>query len=62
MVRDAIADEAAGDLLVASPDFHFVEAAKDGQSDGTKVLLKEARRSIGRPREPSLSRSVDRAW
>jgi RNA polymerase primary sigma factor len=43
MVRDAIADEAAGDLLVASPDFHFVLAARDAQSDGTKTLLKEAR-------------------
>jgi RNA polymerase primary sigma factor len=43
MVRDAIADEAAGDLLAASPDFHLVEAAKDAQSDGTKTLLKEAR-------------------
>jgi RNA polymerase primary sigma factor len=43
MVRDAIAEEAAGDLLAASPDFHFIEAAKDAQSDGTKTLLKEAR-------------------
>jgi RNA polymerase sigma factor RpoD-like protein len=43
MVRAAIADEAAGDLLVASPDVHFVEAAKDARSDGTKVLLREAR-------------------
>jgi RNA polymerase primary sigma factor len=42
MVRDAIADEAAGDLLVASPDFGFVAAAKDAQSDGTKQLLKDA--------------------
>jgi RNA polymerase primary sigma factor len=46
MVRDAFADEAAGDLLVASPDFHFVEAAKDAQSDGTKALLKEARHLV----------------
>src|SRR5450756_805023 len=42
MVRDAIADEAAGDLLVASPDFGFVAAAKDAESDGTRTLLKEA--------------------
>ena len=42
MVHDAIADEAAADLLVASPDFHFVEAAKDAESDGTRTLLKEA--------------------
>src|SRR5450759_1098388 len=43
MVRAAIADAAAGDLLLPTPDFHFVEAAKDAQSDGTKALLKEAR-------------------
>ena len=46
MVRDAIADEAAGDLLVASPDFGFVAAAKDAQSDGTKQLLKDARHLV----------------
>jgi RNA polymerase primary sigma factor len=46
MVRDAIADEAAGDLLVASPDFGFVAAANDAQSDGTKALLKEARHLV----------------
>ena len=43
MVRDAVADEAAGHLLVASPDFHFVKAGRDAGSDGTKALLKEAR-------------------
>jgi RNA polymerase primary sigma factor len=43
MVRDAVADEAAADLLAASPDFHFVKAGRDAQSDGTKALLKEAR-------------------
>ena len=43
MVRDAVADEAARDLLVTSPDFHFVKAGRDAQSDGTKALLKEAR-------------------
>jgi RNA polymerase primary sigma factor len=46
MVRAAIADEAAGDLLVASPDFRFVEAAKDVQSDGTKQLLQDARHLV----------------
>jgi RNA polymerase primary sigma factor len=46
MVRDAIADGAAGDLLVASPAFYFVKAAKDAQSDGTRALLKEARRLV----------------
>jgi RNA polymerase primary sigma factor len=43
MVRDAIAGEAAGDLLVASPDFHLIRAGRDVQSEGTKTLLKEAR-------------------
>src|SRR5450830_1628672 len=37
MVRDAITDEAAGDLLVASPAFFFVDAAKDAESDGTRT-------------------------
>jgi len=43
MIRDAISDEAAADLLVPTPDFHFVKAAKDAQSDGTKQVLKDAR-------------------
>jgi RNA polymerase primary sigma factor len=43
MVRAAVADEAAAHLLVPTPDLHFVKAAKDAQSDGTKRLLKEAR-------------------
>ncbi len=46
MVRDAIADEAAADLLVASPDFHFVKANRDVQSEGTKALLKDARHLV----------------
>jgi RNA polymerase primary sigma factor len=46
MVRAAIADGAAADLLVPTPDFHFVEAAKDAQSDGTEQLLKEARHLV----------------
>jgi RNA polymerase primary sigma factor len=46
MVRDALADEAARDLLVASPDFHLIKAAKDAQSDGTEQLLKEARHLV----------------
>jgi RNA polymerase sigma factor RpoD-like protein len=43
MVRAAIADGAAAHLLVPTPDFHFVKASKDAQSDGTKQLLKDAR-------------------
>ena len=46
MVRDAVSEEAAGDLLVPTPDLHFVKAAKDVQSDGTKALLKEARHLV----------------
>jgi RNA polymerase sigma factor RpoD-like protein len=46
MVRSAIADEAAHDLLVASPAFYFVKAAKHAQSDGTKALLKGARHLV----------------
>ena len=43
MVRDAIADGAAADLLAPSPDFHLIRAGRDVQSEGTKTLLKEAR-------------------
>jgi RNA polymerase sigma factor RpoD-like protein len=46
MIRDAIADEVARDLLVASPDFGFVAAAKDAGSDGTKQFLKDARHLV----------------
>jgi RNA polymerase primary sigma factor len=46
MVRDAISDEAVGDLLVVSPAFCLVKAAKDAQSEGTKALLKEARHLV----------------
>jgi len=43
MVADALADDGARDLLVPTPDFHLVRAAKVAQSDGTKRLLKEAK-------------------
>jgi RNA polymerase primary sigma factor len=43
MVRDAVSDEAAADLLAPSPDFHLIKAGRDVQSEGTKALLKEAR-------------------
>jgi RNA polymerase primary sigma factor len=46
LVRDAISSELAADLLVPHPDFHLVRAAKDAQSDGTKELLKEARKLL----------------
>ena len=43
MVRDAIAGEAAAELLAPSPDFHLIKAGRDAQSEGTKALLKDAR-------------------
>ena len=46
MVRDAVSDGAAADLLAPSPDFHFVKAGRDAGSDGTKALLKEARHLV----------------
>ncbi len=46
MVREAIADEGAADLLMPTPDFHLIKAGKDVQSDGTKALLKEARHNV----------------
>jgi RNA polymerase primary sigma factor len=56
MVRDAIADAAARDLLVASPAFYLVKAAKNAQSDRTKALLREARRLVA---AYNLSRTSD---
>ena len=56
MVRAAIADATAGDLLVASPAFHLVRAARDARSDGTKALLKEARHVVA---TYNLSRTPD---
>ncbi len=46
MVSIAIADEGALDLLVPHPDFHLVKAGRDAQSEGTKELLKEARKLL----------------
>jgi RNA polymerase sigma factor RpoD-like protein len=46
MVRVAIADDGAADLLVPHPDFHLVKAGRDVQSEGTKERLKEARRHL----------------
>jgi RNA polymerase primary sigma factor len=47
-VRDAIEWPENAELLVESPDFHLVRAGKDAQSDGTKDLLKEARKLLGK--------------
>jgi RNA polymerase sigma factor RpoD-like protein len=46
LVRDAISSVRSADLLVPAPDFHLVRAGKDAQSDGTKELLKEARKLL----------------
>jgi RNA polymerase primary sigma factor len=46
LVSDAIHAEAAADLLVATPDFHLIKAGRDAQSDGTKDLLKEAKKLV----------------
>ncbi len=45
-VRAAISADEAADLLVPSPDFHLVKAGRDAQSDGTKELLKEAKKLV----------------
>src|SRR5215217_3849864 len=46
LVRDAISAPEAADLLVAPPDFHLVRAGRDAQSDGTKDLLREAKKLL----------------
>src|SRR3954452_4777559 len=48
MVAAALADPGAADLLVATPDFHLVKAGRDVQSEGTTVLLKEAKGLLAR--------------
>ena len=45
-VRTAISAKAARDLLVPSPDFHLIKAGRDAQSDGTKDLLREAKKLV----------------
>ncbi len=44
MVAAALASKGAKDLYMPTPDFHLVRAGKDAQSEGTKELLKEARK------------------
>jgi RNA polymerase primary sigma factor len=46
LVRDAMADVGAADLLTPHPDFHLTRAGKDAQSEGTKELLKEGRKLL----------------
>jgi RNA polymerase sigma factor (sigma-70 family) len=56
MVRNAIGDPAARDLLVTAPAFFLVKAAKDAGSEGTKALLREARHLVA---AYNLARSPD---
>jgi RNA polymerase primary sigma factor len=46
LVRKAISDPGASDLLVPSPDFHLIKAGRDAQSEGTRERLKEAKRLV----------------
>jgi RNA polymerase primary sigma factor len=46
LVRQAISDPGAADLLVPAPDFHLIKAGRDAQSDGTKERLKEAKKLV----------------
>ena len=46
LVRDAMTSATNADLLAPHPDFHLVRAGKDSQSEGTKELLKEARKLL----------------
>ncbi len=46
IVSAGMADEGALDLLVPHPDFHLVRAGRDAQSEGTKELLKAARKLL----------------
>jgi RNA polymerase primary sigma factor len=46
LVRTAMSAKASRDLLVASPDFHLIKAGRDAQSEGTKELLKEAKKLV----------------
>jgi RNA polymerase primary sigma factor len=57
MVRDAISDKGAKDLLTPTPDFHLVKAGRDVQSEGTKTLLREAKHLIAAYHEKSTADS-----
>jgi RNA polymerase primary sigma factor len=46
LVRSAITAKDAKDLLVAPPDFHLIRAGRDAQSEGTKTLLREAKKLV----------------
>src|SRR5215213_8135913 len=48
LVRDAIDDIGAADLLLPHPAFHLNRAGKAAQSEGTKELLRSEERRVGK--------------
>ncbi|HEU0235527.1 MAG TPA: RNA polymerase sigma factor RpoD [Candidatus Limnocylindrales bacterium] len=46
LVRDAVSDPGAGDLLTPTPDFHLVKAGRDSESENTKGLIREAKKLV----------------
>ena len=46
LVREGLSAIGAADLLVEHPDFHLTRAGKDAQSEGTKDLLREAKKLL----------------
>jgi RNA polymerase sigma factor RpoD-like protein len=46
IVADALRARETKELLGDTPDFHLIKAGRDAQSDGTKELLKEARKLL----------------
>ncbi len=46
LIRAGLSAGPAADLRVTTPDFHLIKAGRDVQSEGTKVLLKEARHNL----------------
>jgi RNA polymerase sigma factor RpoD-like protein len=57
MVRAAVSDEGAADLLVPTLDFHLTKAGKEATTDGTKELLKEGRHLVRAYNESLTSES-----
>ncbi len=60
-VRTAISAKPARELLTASPDFHLIKAGRDAQSDGTKDLLREAKKLVHTYNEKPHGRRVHHA-
>jgi RNA polymerase primary sigma factor len=46
LVRVAVSDPGAGDLLTPTPDFHLVKAGRDSESEATKLLIREAKKLV----------------